>query len=138
MTSLFLKALNLFYETTEIYLNSQHIGNIIFVIYCSSTKVYEIIGANLGSSVSKETRQAGYARTPRRQGIIVPQGELGPPRCLAYTAWIFLLDPHHRRERPSLYLYFYFVWENVVGSIHPTGKAILLKKSVCPGRPEKG
>ena len=61
---MFLKAFNLFYETTEIYLNSQHIGNIIFVIYCSSTKVYEIIGANLGSSVSKATRQAGYVRMP--------------------------------------------------------------------------
>ena len=45
----------MFYETIEIYLNSQHIGNIIFGIYCSSTKIYEIIGANLGSSVSKAT-----------------------------------------------------------------------------------
>ena len=103
MTSLFLKALNLFYETTEIYLNSQHIGNIIFGIYCSSTKVYEIIGANLGSSVSKATSRAGYGRMLRH----TLHGSSTP--LTSKTLAISL---------------FYSVWQNAVVSIHPALKAI--------------
>jgi len=79
---LFLKAFNLFYETTDIYLNSQHIGNSIFDIYCPSTKIYETIGANLGSSVSKATRQAGYVRMPWHMlGFMHEQDE---PKSLSY------------------------------------------------------
>ena len=36
-------------------------------------------------SVLKATKRAGYAWTPRRQGMAVTQGELGPPGCLGDT-----------------------------------------------------
>ena len=107
MTSLFLKAFNLFYETTEIYLNSQHIGNIIFGIYCSSTKIYEIIGANLGSSVSKATSL-----------------ELGIAGCLGIHCMDLLALSTPLTSKTLAISLFYSVWQNAVVSIHPELKAI--------------
>ena len=107
MTSLFLKALNLFYETTEIYLNSQHIGNSIFDIYCPSTKIYETIGANLGSSVSKETSL-----------------ELGIAGCLGIHCMDLLALSTPLTSKTLAISLFYSVWQNAVVSIHPELKAI--------------